>query len=44
MKWFKVGKIVNIYGVKGEVCIVLIMDFVDECYEKGNKFYIFKEK
>lgn len=44
MKWFKVGKIVNTHGVKGEVRIVSTTDFADERYEKGNKLYIFKEK
>ncbi|MED3953883.1 ribosome maturation factor RimM [Priestia aryabhattai] len=44
MKWFKVGKIVNTHGVKGEIRIVSTTDFADERYEKGNKLYIFKEK
>ena len=43
MKWFKVGKIVNTHGVKGEIRIVSTTDFADERYEKGNKLYIFKE-
>ncbi|MCG7312175.1 ribosome maturation factor RimM [Priestia flexa] len=42
--WFKVGKIVNTHGIKGEVRIISTTDFADERYEVGNKLYLFQEK
>lgn len=41
-KWFKVGKIVNTHGVKGEVKIVSTTDFPEERYQKGNTLYLFQ--
>ncbi len=42
--WFKVGKIVNTHGIKGEVRIISTTDFAEERYEVGNKLYLFQEK
>lgn len=42
-RWFNVGKIVNIYGIKGEVWVIFKMDFVEEWYKFGNMFYLFVE-
>lgn len=43
-RWFNVGKIVNTHGVKGEVRVLSVTDFIDERYKPGNKLYLFKEK
>lgn len=42
-KWFKVGKIVNTHGIKGEVRIISSTDFPEERYKKGSTLYIFKK-
>jgi 16S rRNA processing protein RimM len=41
-KWFKVGKIVNTHGVKGEVKVVSTTDFPEERYQIGNTLSLFK--
>lgn len=41
--WFNVGKIVNIYGIKGEVWVILKIDFVEEWYKLGNMLYLFMD-
>ncbi|PFA67905.1 ribosome maturation factor RimM [Bacillus sp. AFS015802] len=41
-KWFKVGKIVNTHGVKGEVKVVSTTDFPEERYQKGNTLHLFR--
>ena len=42
-KWFKVGKIVNTHGIKGEVRVISSTDFPEERYKKGSTLYIFKK-
>ena len=42
-KWFKVGKIVNTHGIRGEVRVVSSTDFPEERYKKGSILYIFKK-
>lgn len=39
--YFRVGKIVNTHGLKGEVRIVSVTDFPDERYRIGNTLYVF---
>lgn len=41
-KWYKVGKIVNTHGIRGEVKVVSTTDFPEERYKKGNVLSIFK--
>ncbi|MFA9456118.1 ribosome maturation factor RimM [Halalkalibacter sp. AB-rgal2] len=38
--WFRVGKIVNTHGVKGEVRVISSTDFSDERYAVGSKLMI----
>ena len=42
-KWYKVGKIVNTHGIRGEVRVVSSTDFPEERYQKGSTLYIFKK-
>ena len=42
-KWFKVGKIVNTHGIRGEVRVISSTDFPEERYQKGSSLYIFKK-
>jgi 16S rRNA processing protein RimM len=39
-KWFKVGKIVNTQGIKGEVRVISTTDFPDERFAKGSVLYL----
>lgn len=39
---YKIGKIVNTHGIRGEIKVVRISDF-DERFEKGNTVYVVKE-
>lgn len=41
MELIVIGKIVNTFGLKGEVKIVSYSDFDDERYQKGNTVYLF---
>lgn len=43
IKWFRVGKIVNTHGIRGEVRVISETDFEDERFEVGSKLYIMKE-
>lgn len=40
MKLLKVGKIVNTFGLKGELKILSDSDFVEERFKKGTKLYL----
>ncbi len=40
MKYIKIGKIVNTFGIKGELKIKSFTDFDEERFSKGNKVYI----
>ncbi|GAA0349858.1 ribosome maturation factor RimM [Bacillus horti] len=42
-KLFKVGKIVNTHGIRGEVRVLTTSDFKEERYRKGNVLYIVKD-
>ena len=37
---YRVGKIVNTHGVRGEVRIISTTDFVDERYAEGSRLFI----
>ncbi|WP_017727285.1 ribosome maturation factor RimM [Halalkalibacterium ligniniphilum] len=39
-KWFKVGKIVNTHGVRGEVRVISTTDFPEERYAVGTTLYL----
>ncbi|WP_209122409.1 ribosome maturation factor RimM [Alkalihalobacillus sp. BA299] len=39
-KWFKVGKIVNTHGIRGEVRVISTTDFEEERYASGAELYI----
>ncbi|WP_088105071.1 ribosome maturation factor RimM [Halalkalibacter urbisdiaboli] len=39
-EWFKVGKIVNTHGVRGEVRVISSTDFAEERYAKGTELMI----
>ncbi len=38
--WYKVGKIVNTHGVKGEIRVISSTDFADERYAIGTNLMI----
>lgn len=40
MNFYNVGKIVNTHGIKGEVRVMPITDFVDERFSKGQDLYL----
>ncbi|GCF92157.1 ribosome maturation factor RimM [Enterococcus florum] len=42
--YYKVGKIVNTHGIRGEVRVISQTDFPEERYQVGNLLYLFKEK
>lgn len=42
--FYKVGKIVNTHGVRGEVRVITTSDFVDERYAVGNELFYFNEE
>ncbi|GAE24226.1 16S rRNA processing protein RimM [Halalkalibacter wakoensis JCM 9140] len=39
-EWYKVGKIVNTHGVKGEIRVISSTDFADDRYAVGTKLMI----
>ena len=39
-KWFRVGKVVNTHGIRGEVRIISTTDFAEERYKIGNQVYL----
>lgn len=41
--YYKVGKIVNTHGIKGEVRVISQTDFPEERYQVGETLYLFKE-
>lgn len=43
-KFYKVGKIVNTHGIRGEVRVITTSDFKEERYEIGNVLYILDEQ
>lgn len=38
--WYRVGKIVNTHGIRGEVRVISTTDFAQERYAIGNKLHI----
>ncbi|WAA13623.1 ribosome maturation factor RimM [Fervidibacillus halotolerans] len=40
-KYYKVGKIVNTHGIRGEVRVISVTDFPEQRYKKGSKLYLF---
>lgn len=42
MNYYHVGKVVNTHGIRGEVRVVPITDFVDERFQSGNELVIEK--
>lgn len=40
MEYIKIGKIVNTFGIKGELKIISFTDFDEERFGKGNMIYI----
>ncbi|MDF2903216.1 MAG: rimM [Bacillus sp. (in: firmicutes)] len=40
-KWFNVGKIVNVHGLKGEVRVISTTDFVAQRFKPGNHLFLF---
>lgn len=42
-EFLNVGKIVNTQGIKGEVRVISVTDFVEERYKKGTQLYLFQE-
>jgi 16S rRNA processing protein RimM len=41
--FYKVGKIVNTHGVRGEVRVITSSDFAAERYQPGNLIYFFRD-
>lgn len=41
MNYFKVGKIVNTQGLKGEMRVLSVTDFAEERFKKGNELALF---
>lgn len=42
-RYFKVGKIVNTHGIKGEVRVITTSDFAETRYKIGNVLYYFSK-
>lgn len=42
MNYYHVGKIVNTHGIRGEVRVVPITDFVDDRFQNGKQLFIEK--
>ena len=40
MEYILIGKIVNTFGIKGELKVEVHTDFVEERYSGGSTFYI----
>ncbi|MEG0372404.1 MAG: ribosome maturation factor RimM [Enterococcus sp.] len=41
--YYKVGKIVNTHGIRGEVRVISSTDFTEERYQVGEKLFLFRE-
>lgn len=41
--YYKVGKIVNTHGIRGEVRVISITDFTEERYQVGEKLFLFRD-
>ena len=44
MEYILIGKIINTFGIKGELKVEIHTDFVEERYSAGSVFYIGDEK
>lgn len=44
MEFVKIGKIINTFGIRGELKVDIYTDFVDERYKKGSTVYIGDDK
>lgn len=42
--YYKVGKIVNTHGIRGEVRVISTTDFTEERYQVGEKLFLFRDK
>ena len=42
--YYKVGKIVNTHGIRGEVRVISTTDFTEERYQVGEQLFLFREK
>ncbi|MGM0167126.1 16S rRNA processing protein RimM [Enterococcus sp. AZ135] len=42
--YYKVGKIVNTHGLRGEVRVISTTDFTEERYQVGEKLFLFRDK
>lgn len=42
-KYYNVGKIVNTHGIKGEVRVIAMTDFIEDRFRPGRRLYIFLE-
>lgn len=43
MDYFRVGTLVNTHGIRGEVKVVVITDFPEKRFAKGEKLILFKD-
>ena len=43
MAYFRVGTLVNTHGIRGEVKVVVITDFPEKRFAKGEKLILFKD-
>ena len=43
MRYYKVGRIVNTFGIRGEIKLIADTDFPKERFKKGNPLYILKD-
>lgn len=41
--YYKVGKIVNTHGIRGEVRVISTTDFTEERYQVGEKLFLFRD-
>lgn len=41
--YYKVGKIVNTHGIRGEVRVISTTDFAEERYQVGEELFLFRE-
>ncbi|MGX7204062.1 ribosome maturation factor RimM [Enterococcus pingfangensis] len=42
--YYKVGKIVNTHGIRGEVRVISTTDFTEERYQVGEQLLLFRDK
>ena len=42
--YYKVGKIVNTHGIRGEVRVISTTDFTEERYQVGEQLFLFRDK